>query len=66
MLATVKGSLGHQGLKEDQEDMNMLVANAQNLMLSVQEAVSGAASASVKIMSQRCGPRIRWVRNTYY
>ncbi|CAH2987130.1 unnamed protein product [Chilo suppressalis] len=66
MLATVKGSLGNQGLKEDQEDMNMLVANAQNLMLSVQEAVNAAASASVKIMSQRGGPRIRWVRKSYY
>ncbi|XP_028179404.1 vinculin-like isoform X3 [Ostrinia furnacalis] len=67
MLATVKGSsLGHQDLKEDQEDMIMLVGNAQNLMLSVQEVVKAAASASVKIESQRGGPRMRWVRKNYY
>ncbi|KAL0810217.1 hypothetical protein ABMA28_010999 [Loxostege sticticalis] len=67
MLATVKGSsLGHQGLKDDQEDMITLVGNAQNLMLSVQEVVKAAASASVKIASQRGGPRMRWVRKNFY
>ncbi|KAJ0171017.1 hypothetical protein K1T71_013216 [Dendrolimus kikuchii] len=66
MLTTVKGSsLGHQGTEEDKEAMNMLVHNAQSLMLSIQEVVKAAASASVKIMSQR-GPRIKWVRKNYY
>ncbi|XP_013148908.1 PREDICTED: talin-1-like isoform X2 [Papilio polytes] len=66
MLTTVKGaSLGQQDNQEDKEAINMLVGNAQNLMLSVQEVVSAAASASVKIMSQR-GPRLRWVRKNCY
>ncbi|KPJ14604.1 Vinculin [Papilio machaon] len=65
MLTTVKGSSLGQDNQEDKEAINMLVGNAQNLMLSVQEVVSAAASASVKIMSQR-GPRIRWVRKNYY
>lgn len=34
-------------------------------MVQIQEVVSAAAGASVKIMSQR-GPRIRWVRKNYY
>ncbi|XP_037876905.1 talin-2 isoform X1 [Bombyx mori] len=66
MLTTVKGSsLGRQGTEEDKEAMNMLVGNAQSLMLSIQDVVKAAASASVKIMSQT-GPRIKWVRKTYY
>ncbi|XP_038219104.1 talin-1-like isoform X2 [Zerene cesonia] len=66
MLTTVKGSsLGHQGSEEDKEAMNMLVGNAQNLMISIREVVNGAESASVKIMSQR-GRRIKWVRRNYY
>ncbi|XP_037294637.1 talin-1 isoform X5 [Manduca sexta] len=66
MLTAVKGSsLGHQGTKEDKEAMNMLVDNAQSLMRSIQDVVKGAASASVKIMSQH-GPRNRWVRRNYY
>ncbi|CAK1595339.1 unnamed protein product [Parnassius mnemosyne] len=67
MLTTIKGSfLGRLGNQEDKEALNMLVDNAQNLMQSVQEVVSAAASASVKIMSQRARPRIRWVRKNYY
>ncbi|XP_047540885.1 uncharacterized protein LOC125073828 isoform X3 [Vanessa atalanta] len=66
MLTTVKSSsLGHQGSVEDQEAMNMLVGNAQNLMISIQEVVKAAASASVKIMSQR-GRRMKWVQRSYY
>nr|XP_026493592.1 vinculin-like [Vanessa tameamea] len=66
MLTTVKSSsLGHQGSVEDQEAMNMLVGNAQNLMISIQEVVKAAASASVKIMSQR-GCRMKWVQRSYY
>ncbi|XP_041983388.1 talin-2-like isoform X2 [Aricia agestis] len=66
ILTTVKGSsLGHQGSFEDQEAMNMLVCNAQNLMKSIQEVVAAAASASVKINSQR-GRRIKWVRRRNY
>ncbi|CAG5023074.1 unnamed protein product [Parnassius apollo] len=67
MLTTVKGSfLGRQGNQEDKEALSMLVGNAQNLMQSIQEVVSAAAGASVKIMSQRARPRIRWVRKNYY
>ncbi|KAM3956906.1 vinculin-like [Aphomia sociella] len=67
MLTTVKGSLlGPEGSREDQEDVNMLIHNAQNLMLSIQEVVKAAAGASVKIMSQRGSPRVRWVRKSYY
>ncbi|XP_050555307.1 talin-1 isoform X48 [Spodoptera frugiperda] len=66
MLTTVKGfSLGRHGTEEDKEAMDMLVGNAQSLMLSIQDVVKGAASASVKIMSQR-GPRMKWVRKTVY
>ncbi|XP_050357241.1 talin-1-like isoform X2 [Nymphalis io] len=66
MLTTVKSSsLGHQGSVEDQEAMNMLVGNAQNLMISIQEVVKAAASASVKIMSQR-GCRMKWIQRSYY
>ncbi|CAB3232888.1 unnamed protein product [Arctia plantaginis] len=66
MLTTVKGySLGHHGTQEDKEAMDMLVGNAQSLMISIQDVVKAAASASVKIMSQR-GARIKWVRKTYY
>ncbi|XP_073958980.1 vinculin-like [Choristoneura fumiferana] len=66
MLTTVKGSsLGHQGTEEDIEAMNMLVGNAQNLMMSIQDVVNAAAGASVKIRSQRGGPRMRWVRKNY-
>ncbi|XP_022836632.1 vinculin-like [Spodoptera litura] len=66
MLTTVKGfSLGRHGTQEDKEAMDMLVGNAQSLMLSIQDVVKGAASASVKIMSQR-GPRMKWVRKTVY
>ncbi|XP_026733970.1 talin-1-like [Trichoplusia ni] len=62
MLTTVKGfSLGRHGTQEDKEAMDMLVGNAQSLMLSIQDVVKVAASASVKIMSQR-GPRMKWVR----
>ncbi|XP_048000507.1 talin-2-like isoform X2 [Leguminivora glycinivorella] len=67
MLTTVKGSfLGHQGSEEDIEAMNMLIGNAQNLMMSIQDVVKAAASASVKIRSQRGGPKIRWVRKNYH
>ncbi|KAJ2939408.1 hypothetical protein O0L34_g10835 [Tuta absoluta] len=63
MLTVVKGStLGNQGGEEDREAMNMLVTNAQNLMSSVQEVVKAAASASVKIASQR---GLKWVRKNY-
>ncbi|XP_047037244.1 talin-2-like [Helicoverpa zea] len=66
MLTTVKGfSLGRHGTQEDKEALDMLVGNAQSLMLSIQDVVKGAASASVKIMSQR-GPRMKWVRKTVY
>ncbi|XP_046973845.1 talin-1-like [Vanessa cardui] len=66
MLTTVKSSsLGHQGSVEDQEAMNMLVGNAQNLMISIQEVVKAAASASVKIMSQRVC-RMKWIQRSYY
>ncbi|XP_052745161.1 uncharacterized protein LOC112051754 isoform X1 [Bicyclus anynana] len=65
MLTTVKGSSFGQGTKEDQEAMNTLVGNAQNLMTSIQEVVKAAASASVKIMSQK-GCRMKWVRRKYY
>lgn len=66
MLTTVKGSaMGRQGSEEDKEAMNMLIHNAESLMLSIQEVVKAAASASVKIMSQR-GTRIKWVRKNYY
>ncbi|CAH2268426.1 jg16857 [Pararge aegeria aegeria] len=65
MLITVKGSSFGQGSKEDKEAMNTLVGNAQNLMTSIQEVVKAAASASVKIMSQR-GSRMKWVRRNYY
>ncbi|XP_075987206.1 vinculin-like isoform X2 [Anticarsia gemmatalis] len=68
MLTTVKGSsLGQRGAAspEDKEAMDMLVGNAQSLMISISDVVKAAASASVKIMSQR-GPRIKWVRKTYY
>ncbi|XP_053619003.1 talin-2-like isoform X2 [Plodia interpunctella] len=66
MLATVKGSSLSSGNKEDQESLNMLVDNAQNLMLSIQQVVRVSAGASVKIAAQRGGLRMRWVRNTYY
>ncbi|XP_063370070.1 talin-1-like [Cydia amplana] len=67
MLTTVKGSfLGHQGSEEDIEAMNMLIGNAQNLMMSIQDVVKAAASASVKIRSQRGGPKMRWVRKNYH
>ncbi|XP_050671805.1 uncharacterized protein LOC126970120 isoform X2 [Leptidea sinapis] len=66
MLTTVKGSsLGHMGREEDKEAMTTLVANAQNLMISIQEVVKNSESASVKIMSQR-GRRIKWVRRYLY
>nr|XP_034836714.1 talin-B-like [Maniola hyperantus] len=65
MLTTVKGSSFGQGSKEDKEAMTMLVGNAQNLMTSIQEVVKAAASASVKIMSQR-GCRMKWVRRNFY
>ncbi|KAH9637815.1 hypothetical protein HF086_017593 [Spodoptera exigua] len=55
----------NNGTQEDKEAMDMLVGNAQSLMLSIQDVVKGAASASVKIMSQR-GPRMKWVRKTVY
>ncbi|XP_061380258.1 talin-B-like isoform X3 [Danaus plexippus] len=67
MLTTVKGaSLGQQGTAEDKEAMNMLVGNAQNLMISIQEVVSAAESASVKIMSSQRGFRMKWVQRNYY
>nr|XP_032525056.1 talin-1-like [Danaus plexippus plexippus] len=67
MLTTVKGaSLGQQGTAEDKEAMNMLVGNAQNLMISIQEVVSAAESASVKIMSTQRGFRMKWVQRNYY
>ncbi|KAJ8705175.1 hypothetical protein PYW07_011002 [Mythimna separata] len=66
MLTTVKGfSLGRHGTQEDKEALDMLVGNAQRLMLSIQDVVKGAASASVKIMSQR-GLRMKWVRKNVY
>ncbi|KAJ8707318.1 hypothetical protein PYW08_010570 [Mythimna loreyi] len=66
MLTTVKGfSLGRHGTQEDKEALDMLVGNAQSLMLSIQDVVKGAASASVKIMSQR-GLRMKWKRKNVY
>ncbi|XP_059047710.1 talin-1-like [Achroia grisella] len=66
MLTTIRGAmLGPEGSREDQQDVTMLVDNAQNLMLSIEEVVKVAAGASVKIMSQRGGPRVRWVRRNY-
>lgn len=39
----------HSGSEEDQEATEMLVGNAQNLMLSVKETVRAAEAASIKI-----------------
>ncbi|XP_060807552.1 talin-1 isoform X2 [Amyelois transitella] len=67
MLTTVKGAtLANPGSKEDQDSLNMLVDNAQNLMLSIQQVVKVSAGASVKIASQRGGLRVKWVRKAYY
>ncbi|XP_026331656.1 vinculin-like, partial [Hyposmocoma kahamanoa] len=67
MLTTVKGSsFGQRGSDEDKEAMNMLVGNAQNLMISVQEVVKAAVSATVKISASQRGIRMKWVRKNYY
>merc|ERR1719193_3049854 len=47
--------------EEDQEATEMLVGNAQNLMLSVKETVRAAEAASIKIRTDS-GYMMRWIR----
>lgn len=62
ILSTVKATmLGAQGSEEDQEATEMLVGNAQNLMLSVKETVRAAEAASIKIRTDS-GYMMRWIR----
>jgi len=62
ILSTVKATmLGAQGTEEDIEATEMLVGNAQNLMLSVKQTVTAAEAASIKIRTD-AGIRLKWVR----
>ncbi|XP_023322690.1 vinculin isoform X2 [Eurytemora carolleeae] len=62
ILSTVKATmLGSQSKNEDTEATEMLVGNAQNLMLSVKQTVMAAEAASIKIRTD-AGIKVVWVR----
>lgn len=64
ILSTVKATmLGRRNVSEEEEveATEMLVFNAQNLMLSVQSVIREAEAASIKIRTER-GFVLRWVR----
>ena len=49
------------GKNEDTEATEMLVGNAQNLMLSVKQTVMAAEAASIKIRTD-AGIKVVWIR----
>uniref|UniRef100_A0A8C8M9D5 Vinculin n=1 Tax=Oncorhynchus tshawytscha TaxID=74940 RepID=A0A8C8M9D5_ONCTS len=66
ILSTVKATmLGRTNISEEESEQatEMLVHNAQNLMLSVKETVREAEAASIKIRTD-AGFTLRWVRKT--
>jgi len=70
ILSTVKAaSLGDStDLSKDDEDAaqqatELLVHNAQNLMMAVKDTVKYAEAASIRIRTD-AGVKIRWIRRT--
>uniref|UniRef100_A0A8C4NH82 Vinculin n=1 Tax=Eptatretus burgeri TaxID=7764 RepID=A0A8C4NH82_EPTBU len=65
ILSTVKATMLGRNIssEESEQATEMLVHNAQNLMLSVKETVREAEAASIKIRTD-AGLALRWVRKT--